>query len=692
MLFFNSLPTRKCSRFSLSLAGIVAVIIFFAIPLNPFQRLDASYTGFWTKEDLTRPASQLFNIPQEIMIPSAETDVKDPCFDVLPADGGANPLPIKNTKVLVTGGAGFIGSNLVDRLVELGYNIRIFDNLYSGFIRNVPLHQEKVEFILGDIMNSTQLEEAMSGVDFVFHLAAMSKVLPSLSDPEMARFCTESNALGSWNVLNATRSKKVQKVIYAGSSTYYGNKPIPHQEEMAPDLGTPYAASKFEGEMQMRTFDKIFNIPTIINRFFMVYGPRQPTTGAYAIVTGVFARQASLGQSLTIEGDGTHFRDFIHVSDIVNGLILSQQDKELRGAQAINLGTGSHFSVQDVADIVSDKQVHVAERSNDLVGTLADTCRMKRLLNYAPKKDFRQEMKYMVNETMNGNVFEQKWLTPALAVSVPHLLPIGSPLLPWSADHKTLKALIALFPTAKSAETVINTQDRLVSVVPFGNDRDIESQTLLLMNTVFSLVRHGGATAYIVAALNSEYLERCLELNMPCFDAEKSGLPKIVSEILSLEYRVHIVQLGTTYIKSVISAFNEVADVVAVQPSGDIVVSPNEKTRSVLNKWSKDSLFDPLAWKSNEELKIGFQVAQIVYPTQEAEDWRSNCAENSLITIHYDGDGTNRTASSDIMALKGKKLWQLSACTREKFCDRQQIVPLLWLQHPPDLKVSGSMC
>lgn len=121
---------------------------------------------------------------------------------------------------------------------------------------------------------------------------------------------------------------------------------------MAPDFLTPYAASKYEGELQMQMFDRLFGVPTISTRFFMVYGPRQPSTGAYAIVTGVFAKQASEGKPLTIEGDGSHYRDFIHVHDVVEGLILSQQNTDLRG-DVVNLGSGSTFSVQDVADLVS---------------------------------------------------------------------------------------------------------------------------------------------------------------------------------------------------------------------------------------------------------------------------------------------------------------------------------------------------
>jgi UDP-glucose 4-epimerase len=206
----------------------------------------------------------LFNF-NYLKIPTAATDSKvarDPCSEVPLANGGAKAKSVEGITVLVTGVAGFIGSNLVDRLLELGYKVRIFDNLYTGFIRNVPLHNQSVEFFFGDISSRDDLRKAVNGVDYVFHLAAMSKVLqvlPSLKSPEMARFCTESNALGSWNVLDAVRSTgNIKKVIYAASSTYYGNNPAPHREDMAPDFLTPYAASKYEGELQMQMFDRLF--------------------------------------------------------------------------------------------------------------------------------------------------------------------------------------------------------------------------------------------------------------------------------------------------------------------------------------------------------------------------------------------------------------------------------------------------
>ncbi|ORY30498.1 NAD(P)-binding protein [Rhizoclosmatium globosum] len=381
-------------------------------PPKPFVALQPDIAT--TYKHFVQPSATTIN-----SLASVQAVTIDPCANqVIESKIGA---PVNGTHVLVTGGAGFIGSTLTDRLLKLGYKVRIFDNLATGSLRNVPLGNDHLEFVLGDIMNQKDVYNAMDGIDYVFHLAAMSKVVPSLKSPAMAKFCTEVNALGTWNVLESARLRKVKKVIYAASSTFYGGNPLPNTETDAPDFLTPYAASKYEGELQMQTFNNVFNLPTISLRFFMVYGPRQPSTGAYAIVTGVFAKQAGLGEPLTIEGTGNHSRDFIHVDDIAEGLIIAQQSS-LSG-QVINLGTGVGYSVQQVADLVSKNQVHVSERKNDLNATLADTCKMKNVLGFQPKKDFVVEMSRVAKETMGGSVFAQTWVDKDVIVAVPWLLP-----------------------------------------------------------------------------------------------------------------------------------------------------------------------------------------------------------------------------------------------------------------------------
>lgn len=520
---------------------------------------------------------------------------KDPCGDVLLPNGGTEARHGEGQRVLVTGGAGFIGSNLVDRLLQLGYKIRIFDNLYTGFLRNVPLDHSDVEFVLGDILNHTALDHAMEGVDYVFHLAAMSKVVPSLKDPDMARFCTEANALGSWNVLDSVRNQgNVKKVIYAASSTYYGNRQPPHSEDMAADFLTPYAASKFEGEIQMQMFDRLFGVPTLSTRFFMVYGPRQPSTGAYAIVTGVFAKQAADSRPLTIEGDGTHYRDFIHVRDIVEGMIISQQIVDLRG-EVVNLGSGTAFSVNDVANLISSNQVHVDPRPNDLEGTLADTCKMKRLLNYRAQADFKTEMGYMAKETMAGNVFMQPWLQPMHALAAPHLLAPGTPVFKWPSDTKDIDALLlALKHVELSTLPAESAESSRVSVIVFSaTEEDSEERMDILLNTVFSLVRFGEVRKYLIAAVDEFALASCVAVNLPCYDARTMTLPILMKDLTSRGKDIHFARFGNSYIGPVQAWFDALvkrhptSDVLGAAPQGDVFVISNDKTRAAIRSWAQ---------------------------------------------------------------------------------------------------------
>ena len=322
----------------------------------------------------------------------------DPCRN---QEGPNEPAKVTDGRLaLVTGGAGFIGSNLLELLLELGFRVRVLDNLSTGFKSYVPTEDERVEFIEGDVRNYAEVEKAVEGVAVVFHLAAMSKVAPSLKDPSMVNFCLENNVLGTDNVLRASLAAKVGKVVYAASSTYYGNQPVPFAEDLPMTISSPYAQTKHEGELLMNLYNELYKLPTVNCRFFMVYGPRQPSEGEYAIVTGVFLKQHEDGKDLTIEGDGSHFRDFIHVSDVARGLVMAYQNEEARGV-TINLGSGDAVSIKEVANMISrEKQKHVPERPNDLVGTLANTCMAKHLLGFETRKEFRTEMKKQVDEIL----------------------------------------------------------------------------------------------------------------------------------------------------------------------------------------------------------------------------------------------------------------------------------------------------
>ena len=656
--------------------------------------------SFSTGGDLVFP---YYDYMYEQMGKSSEgnTVARDPCADVQLANAGAVPKHQKGTLVLVTGGAGFIGSNLIDRLLELDYKVRIFDNLYTGFIRNVPLQSDQVEFYYGDILDMENLAKAVEGVDYIFHLAAMSKVVPSMKSANMSRFCTESNALGSWNVLEAARqSGSVKKVIYAASSTYYGNKPAPHREDMAPDFLTPYASSKYEGELQMQIFDKHFQVPTVSTRFFMVYGPRQPSTGAYAIVTGVFAKQAAQGTSLTIEGDGSHYRDFIHVRDIAEGLILAQQREDIR-SDVVNLGTGTAYSVKDVADLVSSDQVHVAARENDLVGTLADTCKMKRLLGFKAAADFKTEMAYVARQTMKGNAFMQPWLTRAHSLSAPHLLPKDTPVFGWPRSQSDLDALLLAVNRQDDSDSK---NQRHISVVHFSMSAiDSTGDRDLVLNTVFSLVRFGGVKSFIVAAVDDAALATCMELNLPCYDSRSSSPPMLVKDLVTRGYDVHYLRSGNSYVRDVLGSVlspDKDIDVIGegIGTEGEIYVRANDRTRAALAKWDQatnsESIFALSNWPA-EFRKSNF----IVTPTcvhalgiQSSEPFNPCNNQGYCVSVRCGPSSVSHNANETILMLKRAGVWHLQQCAEGKPCDLQQIVPLRWLKVTADLDTSGGFC
>lgn len=325
----------------------------------------------------------------------------DPCRDVEVDEKKGQPKRSDGELVLVTGASGFIGSHLTKMLLDLGYRVRAFDNLVTGNVLYLDLKHPNLEFQYGDILDLSALRKAMKGVTGIFHLAAASKVLPSLKDPHMATFNVEKNAVGTGRVLEvANETKAVRKVMYAASSTYYGNQPAPFAETDSFMPTSPYAASKYMGELQMQTNDGLYNIPTLSLRFFMVYGPRNPSEGAYAIVTGKFLKRSQEDKPLLIEGTGENFRDFVHVEDVARALILGLQSP-VHGT-TINVGSGQAYSVQDVANLVSSNQEHIAARKNDLKGTLADTCRAKKLLNFKTSFNFETVMREMIADAKAG--------------------------------------------------------------------------------------------------------------------------------------------------------------------------------------------------------------------------------------------------------------------------------------------------
>jgi nucleoside-diphosphate-sugar epimerase len=292
------------------------------------------------------------------------------------------------TKVLVTGGAGFIGSHLCEGLIARGLEVRVLDNLSYGRREWVPA---QAEFIEGDIRDPAACRRAAAGVHGVFHLAAMSRSGPS---QEQIELCTASNIVGTQNMLLAARDARAKRFIYSGSSTYYGNRTPPHRESDPPDLLNIYGVTKRVGEQYTLLFDQGFDLPSLVLRYFNVYGPRQPETGAYALVLGIFLKRRADGKVLEIHGDGRQRRDFVHVRDVVAANIAAYESS-LRG-EIFNVGSGTSLSVKELADLISPDQVHIEARKGDAMATLADISKIGAQLGWSPKITFEQGLKELL--------------------------------------------------------------------------------------------------------------------------------------------------------------------------------------------------------------------------------------------------------------------------------------------------------
>jgi nucleoside-diphosphate-sugar epimerase len=283
-------------------------------------------------------------------------------------------------QVLVTGGAGFIGSHLSERLLRRGYRVRVLDNLSFGRREWVP---QDAEFIEGDVRDLPTCLAACDGVAGVFHAAAMSRAGPSI---EAIDTCTRQNIVGTQNILIAARDAKVKRFIYSGSSTFYGNHPAPQCEDAAPEFLNFYSLSKAVGEQYALMFDKLFDLPIVILRYFNVYGPRQPQTGAYALVLGIFLRRKQEGLALEIHGTGEQRRDFVHVRDVADANIAAFESQ--RRAEAFNVGSGINVSIKEVANLISPRQVHGPRRAGDAEVTLAAIGKIRAALSWDPKIGF----------------------------------------------------------------------------------------------------------------------------------------------------------------------------------------------------------------------------------------------------------------------------------------------------------------
>ena len=285
-------------------------------------------------------------------------------------------------KSLVTGGAGFIGSNLVDKLLELGHEVIVIDNEYSDAHDQFYWREESKNYRL-DIRDYQKTRSLYDGIDYVFHLAAEARIQPAILNPIEA---VSINTVGTCTVLQCAREARVKRVIYSSTSSAYGRNEPANIETQPDDCLNPYSVSKASGEKLCKMYTELYGLPTVTFRYFNVYGERQPLKGQYAPVIGIFLRQRESGEPLTIVGDGNYFRDFIYVGDVVNANILAATKKVDSDAfgQIYNIGTGNNYSVNQVARMISDNFINIAPRSGETRLSLANNQKFSNTFDWKP--------------------------------------------------------------------------------------------------------------------------------------------------------------------------------------------------------------------------------------------------------------------------------------------------------------------
>lgn len=295
--------------------------------------------------------------------------------------------------VLVTGGAGFIGSHLVRALLKRGDQVRVLDNFSTGKRQNLAGVEGSLEIYTGDLRDSPLLQEVVQGVDFVFHLAAFVSVPQSMVEP---RLCYEVNVTGTWNLLEAARSASVKQVVIASSAAVYGDsQELPLREETTLKALSPYAASKQVNEVFAGMYTRAFNLPVVALRFFNVYGPRQSPDSDYAAVVPIFIRRMLNGHAVTIYGDGHQERDFVYVGEVVRANLLAAETPQAAG-MAINVCGGETVSIIDLAETLSGilSDVPAPEfappRAGDIYLSQGDPGRAEQILGFRARVSLAQ--------------------------------------------------------------------------------------------------------------------------------------------------------------------------------------------------------------------------------------------------------------------------------------------------------------
>ncbi len=299
--------------------------------------------------------------------------------------------------ILVTGGAGFIGSSIAEALLATGETVRILDDFSSGRRQNLESMKGKVELIEGTIVDPDTVKRAMTGCSVVFHEAAIPSVARSVEDPQRSML---ANVQGTTVVLDVARHVGVRRLVFAASSSAYGNtKELPKVETMTPEPLSPYAVSKLAGEHLLRNFSDLYGLETLSLRYFNVFGPKQDPTSQYAAVIPNFITAAIRGEAPTVHGDGGQTRDFCFIDNVVAANLGAMNTANKLAGQVVNIACGERISLNQLLDILGEEvgrtidRKYTEPRAGDVRDSLADISRARALIGYEPKVDVRAGLK-----------------------------------------------------------------------------------------------------------------------------------------------------------------------------------------------------------------------------------------------------------------------------------------------------------
>lgn len=292
-------------------------------------------------------------------------------------------------KAIVTGGAGFIGSHIVEYLLSVGWYVKVIDN-ESAEVRDKFYWNDEAENHQEDICDYESIRPLFNDIDVVFHLAAESRIQSTLDNPILA---TQVNTVGTCTILQCSQEAGVKRVVYSSTSASYGLKnKIPNTESMPNDCLNPYSVSKVAGEDLCKMYSNLFGLETVVLRYFNVYGERQSLRGQYAPVIGLFLKQKREGNPMTVVGDGSQSRDFVYVKDVVSANFLAANTENVSG-EIINIGTAKNHSILEIAKLIDSKYIFVEPRIGELKESLANNSKAKKLLFWEPKTKLEEWVK-----------------------------------------------------------------------------------------------------------------------------------------------------------------------------------------------------------------------------------------------------------------------------------------------------------